>query len=63
MHVFYKLAVWALSTVTVPRFMVVESYASVHQLVSTVEGVLKPKLSVFDCLRASFPPGRWHEQQ
>jgi len=53
----------ARSSVTVPRFMVVESYASVHQLVSTVEGVLKPELGVFDCLRASLPPGRWHDQR
>jgi len=35
----------------------VESYASVHQLVSTVQAKLKPGLDVFDAIRASFPAG------
>ena len=45
------------SSVTVPRFMVVETYATVHQLVSTVLGQLKPHLNAIDGLRACFPPG------
>jgi para-aminobenzoate synthetase len=35
----------------------VETYETVHQLVSTVRGQLRPDLDVLDCLRACFPPG------
>ena len=44
-------------TVTVPALMEVESYASVHQLVSTVRGHLRPGLSTIESLRALFPAG------
>lgn len=44
-------------SVRVPDFMVVESYATVHQLISNVTGVLEPERSGVDCVRACFPGG------
>ena len=44
-------------TVTVPALMEVESYPSVHQLVSTVRGHLQPGVSTIKALRALFPAG------
>jgi para-aminobenzoate synthetase len=44
-------------TVEVPVLMDVESYASVHQLVSTVRGRLRSEVSTIDALRALFPAG------
>lgn len=44
-------------TVDVPALMQVESYASVHQLVSTVRGRLRPEVSTVAALRALFPAG------
>jgi para-aminobenzoate synthetase len=44
-------------TVTVPSLMAVESYPSVHQLVSTVRGRLRPEVSTLGALRALFPAG------
>ncbi len=44
-------------TVVVPALMEVESYASVHQLVSTVRGRLRPGVSTAAALRALFPAG------
>ncbi|MGZ4536867.1 MAG: anthranilate synthase component I family protein, partial [Nocardioidaceae bacterium] len=50
-------AVCAPGTVEVPRLMEVESYPSVHQLVSTVRGRLRPEVSTIGALRALFPAG------
>ncbi|MFQ5418468.1 MAG: aminodeoxychorismate synthase component I [Myxococcota bacterium] len=44
-------------SVEVPELMVIESYASVHQMVSTVRGRLRADCDAVDLLRATFPPG------
>lgn len=46
-----------LGTVEVDDFMRVESYQTVHQLVSTVRGRLRPGVNAVDAARACFPPG------
>lgn len=44
-------------SVHVPFLMHVESYATVHQLVTTVRGTLRPAVMATEVLRQTFPPG------
>ena len=50
-------SVCEIGTVHVPSLMRVESYETVHQLVTTVRGLLREGLGPLDCARACFPPG------
>jgi para-aminobenzoate synthetase len=50
-------AVCEIGSVEVPQMMEVESYETVHQLVSEVRGRLRPDASTLDAVRSCFPPG------
>ncbi|MHB8532149.1 MAG: aminodeoxychorismate synthase component I [Solirubrobacteraceae bacterium] len=49
--------VCALDSVRVPELMVVEDYATVHQLISTITGQLDDEHTPLQCVRACFPGG------
>ena len=49
--------VCASGTVNVPSLMHIESYATVHQLVSTICGTLAPEHDALSAAAAAFPPG------
>jgi para-aminobenzoate synthetase len=40
-----------------PEMMAVETYETVHQLVSSVRGRLRPEAGALEAVRACFPPG------
>ncbi|KAI3762159.1 hypothetical protein L1987_52583 [Smallanthus sonchifolius] len=44
-------------SVHVPHLMEVESYATIHTMVSTIRGKKRSDLSAIDCVRAAFPGG------
>jgi len=44
-------------SVGVPELMIVEDYATVHQLISTIEGTLGADRTAAECARACFPGG------
>lgn len=44
-------------SVHVPHLMEIESYATVHTMVSTIRGKKRPDVSAVDCVKAAFPGG------
>lgn len=54
-HDLGRVCAWG--SIEVPSLMAVERFATVHQLVSTIQGQLRPDADAIDALRAAFPPG------
>ncbi len=49
--------VCSLDSVGVPELMIIESYRTVHQMISTVTGTLERARTPVECVRACFPGG------
>ena len=49
--------VCTVGSVEVTHLMAVETYATVHQMVSTIEGSLRPEFDAVDAIVATFPGG------
>jgi aminodeoxychorismate synthase component I len=49
--------VCAIGSVTVPVLMGIETYQTVHQMVSTIRGTLRPDMKPIECIQAAFPGG------
>jgi para-aminobenzoate synthetase len=50
-------AICEVGSVAVPEMLAVETYETVHQLVSSVRGRLRPGAGALDAVRSCFPPG------
>jgi aminodeoxychorismate synthase component I len=46
-----------LGTVKVNELFSLESYSTLHQMVSEIEGLLEEEISIVDVIRSTFPPG------
>jgi para-aminobenzoate synthetase len=46
-----------IGSIVVSKLMGIESYKTVHQMVSTITGVLRDDVSVIDCIKSCFPGG------
>jgi len=46
-----------IGSVTVPVLTEIETYQTVHQMVSTIRGTLRPDVTPMECIQAAFPGG------